>query len=732
MSRDGTPSKVSVANEPSKTSGFFNSMLNVAQTLGSSVLNNSTSRSPLSLLSSRTNEGATDQPQPLEAAIVRDESGAALVLSLKDMGIDGAGLDSAKEGVGTILGGDQQEVTGTSAVESRSVVANAMQGRSGSVADESFRSRRRSSTGHSLSGLLGSYGEAPKITGFAVASNKRNREFHALFRSVPDNDYLLDDYGCALQREILIQGRMYVSEAHLCFNSNIFGWVTNLVVAFADVVSIEKRSTAGIFPNAIQIATPHAKHIFASFISRDSVFDLLVNIWKLGHPSVQTTAHGVEAVPTAAYESSESGSDHETLSGSEGEEQSSDEADANDRASIDSFAVADDRSLADPAQAATKDTEPSMTANVAPANASTVVTEHAPTEAPALADGSSLKTEILDEQVDLPLETMFSLVFGDDDSFMRDFLEQNQKLIDVSIESIRPSAGQQKSRKVAYVKPLSGPIGPKQTKCLVEQALERYERNTFMQILETTTTPDVPSGDAFSVKTRYCFMWGQKNRTRLAIHCDVIWTKTSWIKSVIDKSAVQGQIEYGMALVEALRSKALAANGGGTSRTKRRRPTTGKRDRELATSAGQARQGTGAGSTQAQISAEGMFGFVSHINTSLLLFVMLVGVLISMWRMQQTIRTLSSDRGGAPFGSGSARWRDEEYAMWSWLSSRTEPDRSIGVTSSGRVEDRMLQLQLSELIKQADERLALLREAQRLQSQRVAARTKPTKEVSDL
>src|ERR1700694_377468 len=36
------------------------------------------------------------------------------------------------------------------------------------------------------------------------------------------------DYSCALSKEILVQGRMYVSEHYICFNSNIFGWVTNV------------------------------------------------------------------------------------------------------------------------------------------------------------------------------------------------------------------------------------------------------------------------------------------------------------------------------------------------------------------------------------------------------------------------------------------------------------------------------------------------------------------------
>lgn len=36
------------------------------------------------------------------------------------------------------------------------------------------------------------------------------------------------DYGCALQREILIQGRFYISENHICFHANIFGWITDV------------------------------------------------------------------------------------------------------------------------------------------------------------------------------------------------------------------------------------------------------------------------------------------------------------------------------------------------------------------------------------------------------------------------------------------------------------------------------------------------------------------------
>lgn len=94
-----------------------------------------------------------------------------------------------------------------------------------------------------------------------IANDKRNRDFHALFKSIPLDDNLIEgnmtkkekkkmpltriltlffvyifffysDYGCALQKDILLQGRIYITQHHLCFNANIFGWITNVSLCF--------------------------------------------------------------------------------------------------------------------------------------------------------------------------------------------------------------------------------------------------------------------------------------------------------------------------------------------------------------------------------------------------------------------------------------------------------------------------------------------------------------------
>jgi hypothetical protein len=53
------------------------------------------------------------------------------------------------------------------------------------------------------------------------------------------------DYSCAWERDILWQGRMYVTLQALCFYSNIFGNEIKLVIYMSEITSIEKANFAG-------------------------------------------------------------------------------------------------------------------------------------------------------------------------------------------------------------------------------------------------------------------------------------------------------------------------------------------------------------------------------------------------------------------------------------------------------------------------------------------------------
>lgn len=80
-----------------------------------------------------------------------------------------------------------------------------------------------------------------------------------------------------------------------------------VVIPFADVQEIEKKMTALVIPNAIGVYTSKERYTFASLISRDSTFDVLMNIWRIAHPDMEMTAstapNGVEGEAASPAES---------------------------------------------------------------------------------------------------------------------------------------------------------------------------------------------------------------------------------------------------------------------------------------------------------------------------------------------------------------------------------------------------------------------------------------------
>ncbi|XP_067143413.1 protein Aster-B-like isoform X4 [Centruroides vittatus] len=52
----------------------------------------------------------------------------------------------------------------------------------------------------------------------------RSDDFKRLFKDLPENERLIVDYSCAMQKDILMHGRLYVSENYICFYANIFRW----------------------------------------------------------------------------------------------------------------------------------------------------------------------------------------------------------------------------------------------------------------------------------------------------------------------------------------------------------------------------------------------------------------------------------------------------------------------------------------------------------------------------
>ncbi|KAL4991104.1 hypothetical protein BDW68DRAFT_152656 [Aspergillus falconensis] len=606
--------------------------------------------------------------------------------------------------------------------------------RSSSVRSRLARRRHRGSSGATSStigaigagaialGVPGANASLPRLTGFAVASKKRNRDFHQLFRSVPEDDYLIEDYSCALQREIILAGRIYISEGHICFSSNILGWVTTLVISFDEVVAIEKESTAMVFPNAIAIQTLHARHTFRSLLSRESTYDLMVNIWKINHPSLKSSVNGTRVTDSTGDKTEKAGdSDDE----SEEEDEIYDEDEDDDNA--ESFFDAGDDSIHEsdeslptkglPRQAS--GTMPTLSSGAGPSGVSKG-TKGAngdadndfpgpPTHPPSQYDGPEGQYDriIKDETIPAPLGKVYSYVFGPASlSFIPKFLVENQKSGELEFNCDKTGlTNENGTRKYSYIKPLNGSIGPKQTKCISTEQLDFLDLEKAVLVTLSTQTPDVPSGNVFTTKTKYLFTWAANNQTRFLMTCTIEWSGKSWLKGPIEKGAIDGQGTFGTDLIAALKTavapRGRAAGGKSGAKGKGRRKKGDGVSEEAA--AADTKSVADANAKKAESwgffgPLRGVLGPVAGIFEPLWngnVAVLVIGFLLFMLFFRQPTRPPSILFPNMEYAGHSMpqrlaayeeMWRREESELWHWLEDRVGLD-GIAIPTVNRQSD---------------------------------------------
>ncbi|KAI5094942.1 GRAM domain-containing protein 3 isoform X1 [Silurus meridionalis] len=107
---------------------------------------------------------------------------------------------------------------------------------------------------------------------------RTNTQYHKIFKDVSENELLKQSYTCALQKDILYQGRLFVSDNWICFHSKVFGKDTKIAIPVISVSEIKKTKTAILVPNALIIATAQERFVFVSFLSRDTTYKVLMSV----------------------------------------------------------------------------------------------------------------------------------------------------------------------------------------------------------------------------------------------------------------------------------------------------------------------------------------------------------------------------------------------------------------------------------------------------------------------
>uniref|UniRef100_A0A182PCK0 GRAM domain-containing protein n=1 Tax=Anopheles epiroticus TaxID=199890 RepID=A0A182PCK0_9DIPT len=106
------------------------------------------------------------------------------------------------------------------------------------------------------------------------------KKFAQHFAQVPDDEVVLDYFSCALVGDILLQGYLYITQNYFAFYSNVFGYVTKLLIPTVSVLDISREKTAYMFPNAVGVKTRDDRHVFGSFLSREAAFYLMCSVWE--------------------------------------------------------------------------------------------------------------------------------------------------------------------------------------------------------------------------------------------------------------------------------------------------------------------------------------------------------------------------------------------------------------------------------------------------------------------
>ncbi|XP_074033605.1 uncharacterized protein isoform X2 [Leptinotarsa decemlineata] len=113
-----------------------------------------------------------------------------------------------------------------------------------------------------------------------ITSKARQKKFLRHFPNVEEDEKVLNHYSCALIGDILLQGHLYITKNYFAFYSNVFGYVTKLLIPILTVEDITKEKTARIIPNAVGVSTSEDKHVFGSLMSRDSTLVFMRTVWE--------------------------------------------------------------------------------------------------------------------------------------------------------------------------------------------------------------------------------------------------------------------------------------------------------------------------------------------------------------------------------------------------------------------------------------------------------------------
>jgi len=320
---------------------------------------------------------------------------------------------------------------------------------------------------------------------------KRQNEFTKIFQDdLPQEERLIADFSCALVRDILVQGRLYLTENYCCFHSTILRWETSAIIPYVDITNISKERTVKIIPNAISVHCNQNKYIFTSFTARDRALLIFKELWRLRISK---------------------------------EQESSEKPMENDQTEAEIDETIEERISNTSQHSDENDTEP----------------------APLYEEDKNSKV-YLDAEFPVPVDTLFSLLWLPSSPFWSAFMKI-RKTKNWTCEEW--SSGTSKiTRQCRCIQHIQLPMGSTKDVPQVDEHTLVLSENSRRIVLDAHTyIRDVPYGDSFHTLNRWQFLRSSKaNTTRLRVSTVVCYEKQCWqiVRGFIEKGAYEGNCAF--------------------------------------------------------------------------------------------------------------------------------------------------------------------------------------------
>uniref|UniRef100_A0A914VS12 VASt domain-containing protein n=1 Tax=Plectus sambesii TaxID=2011161 RepID=A0A914VS12_9BILA len=411
----------------------------------------------------------------------------------------------------------------------------------------------------------------------------RYEQFRKLFKGIPESDKFVIDYSCAFQREILVHGRMYLTQHNVCFYANIFKWETCLTIPFKDITHITKERTAKVIPNAIQMLTSNGdKYFFATFGSRDKSYMMIFRLWQLALLEKTTTPQEMWTWAQHGYQEADLSvsDDDDEISSVRTDMSLPPLRDNNNHLDSPRGHIPQVRSVPVLRSSGGLSSSPDMGRPdsefpIAIPLPSSITEEEVASDS-SENDGVELNCpctshsgkQLLDSVYPLSVDQMFILLFTESPwyhQFAATVKKTAQARLFAGISGFSATTWRMddddmalKMRTVSYTMALNHAMAPKTTTATEKQTCHQYGKAGQIYVVHAETqNTGVPYADNFFVLVTYCITRVSANECRLKVHGGIVYKKSIWgiVKGFIEKGTYSGLEEHYTALDATLKAE---------------------------------------------------------------------------------------------------------------------------------------------------------------------------------